>query len=330
MTPCERAQQITGDTNARHAARSLLAWGPSYDDDTILSGDGDDKLEGRDGLTETDKFYGGLGNDEIKWSKGINYIHGGQPVMPYEDDGTDLVDYTGVGIATLNYSKALIPDLVPDFTVVHSNGTDFLFSIERLCWSETNDQLVLGKGIELLKDKSWFQFFDQSPGTDGDIMDFSREQSGLLYRPSDEADIALIQGGASPDDHSGIFVESLETLIGSAGNDRIYASSGLFKVDSGEGDDLLDGRGSAAFSGLSVQGYDLEIYGGEGDDTIISGSGRSLAIGGAGARGRMMQRGGRMPMMEPGDGMHHDGHRAGPPQGVPPRGGPPAARPPER
>ena len=53
-------------------------------------------------------------------------------------------------------------------------------------------------------------------------------------------------------------------------------------------------------------------------------------MGSGGAPGRMMRRGGRMPMMEPGHEMHRGGDHAGQPQGGPPRGGPPGARRPER
>ena len=46
---------------------------------------------------------------------------------------------------------------------------------------------------------------------------------------------------------------------------------------------MLDARLVAAFTGDSPLGYDIELDGGAGDDTIVSGSGRTFARGGDGA-----------------------------------------------
>ena len=55
-------------------------------------------------------------------------------------------------------------------------------------------------------------------------------------------------------------------------DDKIYAGAGLIGVEGDDGDDLIDARLVDAFSGQSPSGYDIEIDGGGGDDTIVSGS----------------------------------------------------------
>jgi Ca2+-binding RTX toxin-like protein len=54
-------------------------------------------------------------------------------------------------------------------------------------------------------------------------------------------------------------------------------------AEGGDGNDMLSGRSSTPMSGLSPRGFDIELSGGTGNDTLISGTGRSLASGGAGA-----------------------------------------------
>jgi Ca2+-binding RTX toxin-like protein len=57
----------------------------------------------------------------------------------------------------------------------------------------------------------------------------------------------------------------------------------MTSVEGSAGDDLISGRFAAPLSGASPLGFDIEMSGGNGNDTIVSGSGRSLALGGAGA-----------------------------------------------
>lgn len=251
--------------------------------DTILSGDGNDKLSGTDNKSKIEKLYGGRDNDEFKWSQGTNYLHGGETRLSYDDDGTDLVDYRGVGLMYVEVVQNVVEHLIPNMIAKHTNGVDHLFSIERFRWNTASDTIVVSPGAHLITDRLLFDFDLESEDGEGDVIDFSDQESGLLFNPSDNPDVVLMQGGDNAEEDSGIWLQSAEWLIGSAGDDRIYASTGLRGVEGGIGDDVLDGRLVTPFSLGSPEGYDIELDGGKGADTIVSGAGRSLATGGAGA-----------------------------------------------
>jgi Ca2+-binding RTX toxin-like protein len=253
---------------------------------TILSGDGDDTLEGTQSTSQTEKFYGGRGDDVFLWTAGSHVYHGGQPGLDYADDGTDAVDYTGVGVVTFEGVDSPVPHLRPQFIAIHATGTDKLFSIEDIRWDDRSDTLIVGEGVRFEETQPFFDLKGQDRESSGDTLDFSARTSSLMLAPSDRADVVLVGSETEEGtftDGDRIWVSSLERLIGSAGDDRIYASSTMTSVDGSAGDDLISGRFATPLSGASPLGFDIEMFGGDGNDTIVSGSGRSLASGGAGA-----------------------------------------------
>lgn len=120
---------------------------------TLIGGAGDDVLAGGDDPSQTDKLYGGRGNDVIRWSYGNNIVHGGQPGLPYDHDGTDTADYSGAGELRIEVAPHsphhAAPHVTPDFIVTHAGGRDFLFSIEEIIWDASRDHVVLGRGVGL-------------------------------------------------------------------------------------------------------------------------------------------------------------------------------------
>lgn len=254
--------------------------------DTILSGEGEDTLSGTDVFDRVEKFYGGRDDDLFHWSRGINLYHGGQPDLPYSEDGTDRLDYSGVGTVTVFAAPAPVPHLAPQYLAYHNGGSvDKLFSINELSWKEDSDTVLFGEGVVFDNTRFEMDFDDEVPGGPGDVMDFSGKSSSLLVAPSDRPDVVLV-GSATPEGtftDGGVWARSLEWLIGSTGNDRVYAGQDMLGVDGQAGNDVLSGRTASSLTGASPLGYDIELRGGDGDDTIISGTGRSLAIGGAGA-----------------------------------------------
>ncbi len=269
-------------------------FGTSEDDDlqvewsfnTIMSGDGNDVLQGTDDTGLIEKLYGGRDDDTFVWSNGLNIFHGGQPGLTYGDDGIDLVDYTGIGRVHLEITTAPVPHLLPDFVANHAGGTDYLFSIEKVRWTKDSDVITVGEGLELLEDKQLFDLDDQTPGDRGDVLDFQNQNFGILVAPSDRPGVSLAGlAGLDPTTYqndAGLWLRSVEWLIGSNQDDRIYGGDGMVGLAGGAGDDTLSGFGITAFTGLSPEGYDIEITGDDGDDIIISGSGRTLATGGEG------------------------------------------------
>jgi hypothetical protein len=119
---------------------------------TLLGGRGDDVFEGGADRHRIDRFYGGEGDDIFRWSPGFNIVHGGQPLLPYSSDGTDVMDYSGAGRVTISYDHGFIAHRTPNYVAVFATGTDHLFSVERIQWNARTDEIVLGDGLNLLED----------------------------------------------------------------------------------------------------------------------------------------------------------------------------------
>jgi hypothetical protein len=119
---------------------------------TLLAGRGRDELAGGFAPDRIEKLYGGEDQDLFHWSSGFNILHGGQPQLDYESDGTDVVDYSGAGTVTITVNRHAIPHKVPDYVAVFSGGLDHLFSVERVQWNETTDRILLGSGVSLKED----------------------------------------------------------------------------------------------------------------------------------------------------------------------------------
>ncbi|MDX2306900.1 MAG: cadherin-like domain-containing protein [Hyphomicrobium sp.] len=254
--------------------------------DTILGGAGKDTLTGTNAPDRTEKLYGGIDDDILLWSDGPNVLHGGQPQLAYEEDGTDLLDYSGIGEVTLELSQYAMPHLVPDIVARHDGGIDRIFSIERLRWNPESDNIILGDGLDVLVDKHFIIGGEEAADGAGDRIDFSDQQSSILLRATDVDGIAFastLSGSASARENGGLWLESIEWLAGSAGDDRLYAPETLRGLEGGAGNDHIDGRSALAFAGGSPLGYDIELSGGEGNDTLVSGAGRTYAAGGDGA-----------------------------------------------
>ncbi|MBN8911635.1 MAG: hypothetical protein J0H65_06145 [Rhizobiales bacterium] len=117
---------------------------------TLAGGAGDDTLIGSDAAASIDKLYGGPGNDTLRWSRGVNILHGGQPGLAYADDGYDTVDYSGAGDIRIEALPPGIPHLQPDFVVTHDGGRDYLFSIEEIQWDRARDRVSVGSGVGLM------------------------------------------------------------------------------------------------------------------------------------------------------------------------------------
>ena len=119
---------------------------------TLLGGRGADWLEGSAAYRQTEKFYGGEGDDVFRWSPGFNIVHGGQPQLDYAGDGTDVIDYSGAGEVTITFNPYWLAHRTPNFVAVSEHGIDHLFSVERIQWNAKTDRILLGGGIDLLED----------------------------------------------------------------------------------------------------------------------------------------------------------------------------------
>ncbi len=247
----------------------------------LATGFGHDTLQGSDGGIWPEKLYGGDDDDLFIWSRGENIVHGGQARLPYAEDGLDAVDYTGAVAVHVIASKHAVEHKVADYIAAFPGGSDQLFSIEAATWDETSDVVTAGEGVEFIDKPVQFQLRNSSGGR-GDELGLQQGSAPLIINTV-TADMISIQTVANEGLDAGYWVQSAEFLMGSAAGDQIYAGATLTAVDGGQGDDLIDGRLVEAFSYSSQDGYDIELYGGDGDDTLISGAGYSLAAGGEGA-----------------------------------------------
>jgi Ca2+-binding RTX toxin-like protein len=95
--------------------------------------------------------------------------------------------------------------------------------------------------------------------------------------------IALAKDLGDNREEAGVWLDSVEWIVGSTKDDQLYLSNSMFGVEGGDGNDIIDARAVTQFQYASPDGFDVEIFGGNGEDTIISGTGSTLASGGFGS-----------------------------------------------
>ncbi|MFN3622543.1 MAG: calcium-binding protein [Hyphomicrobium sp.] len=219
---------------------------------TLLGGGGDDLLIGG-GARQIEKFYGGEGDDMFRWSPGFNIVHGGQPQLAYAADGTDVIDYSGAGEVTITFNRHWVPHRSPNFFAVNEDGTDHLFSVERIQWNAKSDRIELGKDINLLEDDRVLQ-------PHADLGGPETRRATIIAE-----DAAVIGDAASGTDGSDrlIGTDAAEVIDGKGGDDTLYG---------GEGDDtLIGGKGSDGYVYLVGDGDDvvIDLPGDAGIDELV-------------------------------------------------------------
>lgn len=219
---------------------------------TLLGGRGDDLLIGGAGR-QTEKLFGGEGNDVFRWSAGFNILHGGQPQLAYAADGTDVADYSGAGNVTITFNRHWIPHKSPNFFAQRGDGIDHLFSIERLQWNAKTDHIVLGGDVDLLEDN---RVVHPRVGL-GD----SDPRSAQLAA-NDPALIGEATGGTDGPDRL-IGTALAEVIDAKAGDDTLYGAGG--------DDVLIGGPGGDGYVYLQGDGNDvvLEMPGDAGFDELL-------------------------------------------------------------
>lgn len=248
----------------------------------IFGGFGEDTLHGIDDQNRIDRLYGGGDNDTLRWSPGVDFLHGGDRSLDYASDGIDTVDFSGAGEVFIEAFPFATDHRTPQYVARYDTGIAWLFSIERLTWtSNSSDHITTGEGVELILEPLTLSFGGDSGDPRGDQLDFANHTDGLLFNGS--TDTAHFIQALSGNGQGGWWVDSVEWLIGTQGNDRFYTNAELRGVEAGPGNDFVDVRDSTPFAGTSPLGYDIEVYGGDGNDIIVSGHGRTYAEGGEGA-----------------------------------------------
>lgn len=264
-------------------------------DDTIYGGTGNDTLYGEGGndyidqTVGTDTAYGGAGDDTLNASGGLdNWGYGGTgndrliaADHGYGGDGNDWIDggYGGTttGIDTL-YGDAgndTVYGYDANDTLYGGTGTDSLYggTENDLLWSSDDATIASGGGRGV---KVW----DGVAGTATTIAASGQHYSFDLFDGGDGIDTLGLTGN---DD---VFVQSLGDIntgsgFGTFGTARL---TGIEIILAGAGNDLIslnhfdsDGGGPDT---SQIYSSDITIAGEDANDTVYSGSGNDLIVGG--------------------------------------------------
>lgn len=222
-------------------------------DDTLAGGSGNDTLDGGDGIDTVDYTGAASGVSVSLMLSGAQAIGGGQ--------GQDVL----VNVENLNGSRfddGLVGNDLAN-TIWGGAGSD------NLRGQSGDDTLFGGEGDDTLQGGAGNDVLDGGEGLD--TVDFSDTSAGVSIDLALSGNQTISSGvGANP------IVETeqvigIENLIGSVGDDDVYAVSGGSTISGLAGDDTLRGRAG-----------DDNLSGGEGLDTLIGGAGDDVIDGGSG------------------------------------------------
>jgi Ca2+-binding RTX toxin-like protein len=220
------------DTLSGGLGNDLLDGGS--DNDTLDGGDGDDNLLGGSG---NDVLRGGAGADFLSAADGNDLLEGG-------DGNDDLNAGSGDDIVHGGSGNDLAAGMAGNDTVNGDAGNDTLLGgdgADTLNGGDGDDMLVSGR--------------PQFDPVTGQLVAFDSLDGGA---GNDTADLS----GYSAIDTRLLTLLNIETIITGAGNDVIIGDDLANTLNSGAGDDTIDGRG--------------------GDDILIGGAGADLLIGNGG------------------------------------------------
>ncbi len=290
------------DTLVGGAGDDILSGGSGRD--TLRGGSGFDLLSGGAGA---DRLFGGAGNDMLSYedsTAGVRIDLGKNTASGGDAQGDVISGFEGVTGGSrkdvLIGSNVVIKERDGRLALISSGenrlvggaGNDRLYGLggndelegglgaDRLDGGDGDDVLRGGGGNDMLqgglgKDvllggtgNDMASFADLAPSADGMgiVADLKRQTVG----------------GVAEGDR----FNSIEGVIGTAGQDALLGDKGLNRLDGNAGDDVLDGRGGndKLYGGdgndviLDLKG-DNDLIGGEGNDRLIAGRGRDILDG---------------------------------------------------
>ncbi|CCC96833.1 calcium-binding protein [Azospirillum baldaniorum] len=233
-------------------------------DNMIVGGSGNDTLTGGAGA---DTLIGGDGDDRFYFDDADAPLQGGA--------GFDTAVVQGSVGASLDLAACSIEQ------AYGGGGDDSLIGTGALLGLAINgrdgDDLILGSA-----------FNDTLTGGNGSDTLIAGDGDDVLYI---DADDALVSGGAGFDT---VYVQGdgnltldltasgIERVFSGSGNDILTATGSvtLVEINGGAGDDLL--VGSAFDDTLRGDAGNDTLYGGDGNDVLVGGSGDNVLFGGAG------------------------------------------------
>jgi Ca2+-binding RTX toxin-like protein len=262
--------------------------------DDIDAGPGNDTIRNRGCMPDGDTLSGGTGTDTVDYSdsyKGVTVTLDG-----LANDGVDGED------------DNVVPDVEnvigghEDDVLVGSSANNLLSGLggdDLLGGGPGNDTLSGSVGVDVLNGGSGADVLDG--GSSEDIADYSDRSTAV------SVDLDGEQGDDGAPGEGDTVQASVEDIWGGAGADKLTGSNEDNVLDGGPGSDLLVGLGGedatdyslrtepvhvtlddvandgAAGEGDNVAGDIEELFGGDGDDTLVGNSVDNLLDGGLGA-----------------------------------------------
>jgi Ca2+-binding RTX toxin-like protein len=231
--------------------------------DTIATGNGDDKFSGgagddilKPGLG-IDEVDGGLGNDllELDYSsvvtEGEFTVKGVAPSLSYGSDGLGAVGFVSVN-RTVN--GVLVNDKLQFRGIERLNLTGTRYA-DRITGTLGNDVLKGGGGDDVFVASAGLDSIDGGEGTDTlEGLDLGTLSTGLTLDWS--SGTVTLPGGSTAT------VEQMTGLLGTLGNDSFTGGAGNDSFSGGAGNDVLNGGAG-----------DDVLNGGTGTDTVVGGEG---------------------------------------------------------
>jgi Ca2+-binding RTX toxin-like protein len=282
------------DLRANSAANILL--GMAGDDrlygragnDTLYGGDGEDALSGSDG---DDILIGGAGADDLIGGDGNDHAQyldaGGTVTVDLQDASLNTGDAFGDTYDSIENIQG--SDFDDDLRA--DSAANILLGMagdDRLYGRDGNDTLSGGDGEDTLDGGDGDDILIGGAGADdligGDGSDDAHYSDAGGAVKVDLQDASLNTGDAFGDTYDSIeniqgsdFDDDLRadseanTLLGMAGNDKLFSRGGNDALDGGEGNDTLKGADG-----------DDTLIGDDGDDVLLGGAGADELIGGDG------------------------------------------------
>ena len=249
--------------------------------DTLYGGTGNDSLNGDNGH---DFLDGGAGNDELNGDSGNDILDGGLGNDHLEGgDGNDLLD-GGSGNDELNGGAG-------DDLLDGGSGND------QLKGGNGNDTYLfgLGSGKDTITDEygtNKIKFINGIRPTDLEV--YTSGQYDIVIKnksTDDQLTIAYFRYGSSDRNFSLEFDDGtvlardassspFKEILGTSGNDSIYAYFTDMTIRGGDGNDAL--HGSSGADRLYGDAGNDELNGGDGNDLLDGGSGNDQLKGGNG------------------------------------------------
>ena len=218
---------------------------------------------GRQTLVSIENASGGGGDDFIVGNEGSNILSGDQGNDFLNGGAGNDVLYGGAGNDTVRGGGATSADGSLGDYLYGGAGDDLLISdgAATMYGDAGNDRLLSGRGNDFAYGGDGIDSYEATSAT-GPVVISLNYLNGVGLATGDGSDALL----------------SIENVVGSAYDDRIFGDDGVNVLDGGAGNDLVYGGGGA--DTLKGSGGNDELDGGTGADTLDGSVGNDSLWGG--------------------------------------------------